>query len=313
MRHEHNRLVVITGTGVSLYSAGFPDQPGTDVAGWPGLLNSGVEYCRANGLIGHEGDNIVRQQIASGSTTFLIDAAGMIHKWLSARSGARYFWMKDSVGRLKLHDSSLIKAIQALGGVMATLNYDKLQHLATGRPEVHWRQRDKIDGYLRSGSKEFILHLHGCWEELDSVVLDQPSYTLIANDPEMRQVMHDFARWKTILFIGCGTTFADPNFDALIKWCEGSLKDAKFRHFILCRQDDEAPMRESLKPYGFLEPLPYGADYADLVPFLSDLAKDSGAKTAAANPPIATTGAVASPSIPNAQKPSDIWKQQTQG
>jgi hypothetical protein len=306
-------LVIITGTGVSLQSVGYPSQPGTDVAGWPGLLESGVVYCENHRLVSSKGAAIARLLINSPDTTEdLIDAAQKIHGWLEPRTNARIHWIKETIGRLRLYDPSLITAIQNLGGLIATLNYDGLLHEVTKRQPVHWKEQDKIDAHIRTESRDYILHIHGHWEALDSMVLDRTSYDEISKSDKMQQLMQRFARWHTMLFIGCGDTFLDPNFYTLIKWCNTALNGASHRHFILCRQCEEPHFIEMLKPYGFLEPLVYGDSFTDLVPFLNELSNESGTRAAAANPPISFKPTAPAMGSNNIQKASDIWKLQTQ-
>lgn len=308
-----NNLVIVTGTGVSLQSVGYPDQPGTVVAGWPGLLESGVVYCEKHGLVSPNGAEIARLLISKAeSPEDLIDAAQRIHGWLATQTNARLYWTKETIGKLRLHDPSLILAIQNLGGLITTLNYDGLLHEVTKRPPVHWREQDKIDRHIRSESLDYILHIHGHWETIDSMVLDRTIYDEISKNDKMQQVMHRFARWHTMLFIGCGDTFLDPNFCTLIKWCNTALNGSTHRHFILCRQCDEQNFIEMLKPYGFLQPLVYGTEFTDLVPFLYKLAIDSGTRAAAANPLISPASAGPPLGNTNIQKASDIWKLQTQ-
>lgn len=304
-------LVIVTGSGVSLQSV-YPAQPGTDVAGWAGLLESGVAYCEKHGLVTSKGATIARLLINSPDTTEdLVDAAQKIHGWLATQTNARLYWIKETIGKLRLHDPSLILAIQNLGGLITTLNYDGLLHEVTKRPPVHWKEQDKIDGHIRTGSLDYILHIHGHWGTIDSMVLDRTSYDEISKSDKMQQVMQRFARWHTMLFIGCGDTFLDPNFHTLIKWCNKALNGSSHRHFILCRQCDEQHFIKMLKPYGFLQPLVYGTAFKDLVPFLNELAIESGTKATIANPPISPASG---PEVGdgNIQKASDIWKLQTQ-
>lgn len=306
-------LVIVTGTGVSLQSVGYPGQPGTDVAGWPGLLESGVVYCEKHCLTTPKGAAIARLQIHKPDTTEdLIDAAQSIHRWLAKQTNARLYWIKETIGNLRLHDASLILAIQNLGGLITTLNYDGLLHEVTKRPPVHWKEQNKIDGHLRTGSLDYILHIHGHCETIESMILDRTSYDEISKSDKMQQVMQRFARWHTMLFIGCGDTFLDPNFNTLIKWCNKALNGSSHRHYILCRQCDELNFIKMLKPYGFLQTLVYGTAFTDLVPFLNELSIDSGARAAAANPPISAAPTDIAVGNTNIQKASDIWKLQTQ-
>jgi hypothetical protein len=311
LRGEYNRLVVVTGTGVSLASCGQGKEAATSIAGWPGLLTSGLEYCRKYSLVGEEGESILLQQIESRKSTHLIHAASVLHKWMQKRSNGRYHWMQSTVGQLKVTDSKLIHAIQKLGGLISTLNYDSLLTQVTGRKAVNWRQREPTDTYLRTQANDLIYHIHGYWEQVDSVVLDTASYDAIVADQEVRQVMEYFARARTLLFIGCDSTFFDPNFQALLEWGEVMLRGAKYKHFVLCRESELTRMRAALSQYGFLEPLSYGANYDDLTPFLENLATDSGSAATAASPVTAPPAPASTPGE-NVQRPADLWKRRTQ-
>lgn len=308
-----NDLVVVTGTGVSLQSVGYPNQPGTTVAGWPGLLESGVLYCERHNLVAPKGAAIARLQIESPDTTEdLIDAAQKIHGWLSKQTNARRYWIKETIGNLRLHDNALIAAIQKLGGLITTLNYDGLLQEVTKLQPIHWKEQDKIDAHIRTNSRDYILHIHGHWKTIDSMVLDRTSYEEISSSDKMQQLMQRFARWHTMLFIGCGDTFLDPNFCTLINWCNKALNGASHRHFILCRVCDEQHLIEILKPYGFLQTLVYGEEFSDLVPFLNSLADDSGRGAVVANPPYSAQTELSTGVNVNIKRAADIWKLRTQ-
>ena len=151
------KLVVVAGTGVSLQSLGGPTHhPEAVVAGWSGLLESGVKYCEKYGLVKPKGAAIARLQINEpDSPDDFINAAQSIHNWMSSRTNARLHWIRDTIGKLTLIDPTLISAIQSLGGLITTINYDGLLHEVTKRPPVHWREQDKIDKYIRSGSLDW--------------------------------------------------------------------------------------------------------------------------------------------------------------
>ena len=162
--------------------------------------------------------------------------------------------MKESIGQLKVRNPALLRAIRGLGGLISTLNYDSLPEQVTGRPPVHWRQQTEITRYIRDHSKEFILHLHGHWEKPNSIVLDRRSYEEIASDLNMQDLLRRFARFETLLFVGCEKTFGDPNFKTLLKWAHKALEGVDHRHFILCRDSDEQSVLVSLQPHGYLAP-----------------------------------------------------------
>lgn len=297
----NRRLVVITGAGVSLHTIGHPG-PGTDVASWPGLLRHGLDYCLARHLITKAAAKVVKAQIKEGSANSLIDAAQKIHDCLDQRVDARLFWMRETIGQLKVKDAALITAIRDLGGLIATLNYDQLTEDVTGRSFLHWRQQAEITRKMRNRERDYILHIHGRWDDPGSIVLDRKSYEEIVNNSQMRGLLGRFARFETILFVGCGETFFDPNFQSLLDWAQDALSGFEHRHFVLCRQCEEPDFYKKLKPHGHLEPLVYGQAYADLLPFLDKLASEGGA------------GAASVPAVPTGPKlltPAEVWKRQS--
>src|SRR5438067_12780177 len=86
-RIRTSELVVVAGTGVSLYSVGYPRIDNTAVAAWPGLLEHGLDYCKRHDLLGDDDADVVELQLKKGTARHLIDAAGQIHEWLDRKVG----------------------------------------------------------------------------------------------------------------------------------------------------------------------------------------------------------------------------------
>lgn len=299
-----SRLVVVTGTGVTLQSVGHP-APGTDVASWPGLLANGLQRCRAAHLIDEDDAKVVEFLIQQKKSDYFIQAASKIHESLDKQSNGRLWWMKESIGRLKVSDPRLIKAILALNGLVATLNYDTTINQVSGLPALHWKQQNEID--KRINDRDFTLHLHGCVDDIESIILDHKSYEMISNHEQMHDLLRRFSRWETMLFIGCRQTFLDPNFQALLSWAQKGLLGLEARHFVLCRSGEEIDILKELRDHGYLTTLVYGDDHADLAPFLEQLATDAFGVTAYANPPTLPKAPVTPPSS-NVRKPAELWK-----
>jgi hypothetical protein len=307
IRAQPSRLVVVTGTGVTLQSVGYP-APGTAVAGWPGLLADGLERCRKLQLIDDVDARIVSLQIAGPKAEHFVQAAQKIHECLAKRVNERQWWMKETIGSLKVTDPRLIKAVLALDGLVTTLNYDNTIQQVSGRPALHWKQQNEITKRIRSRSTEFTLHLHGVFEDLDSVVLDHTSYQAISKNVQVHDLLRQFARFETMLFIGCRQTFLDPNFQTLLDWAQIGLLGLESRHYVLCRASEETDIVRELQPHGYLTPLVYGDDYPELAPFLEQLAIEARGAAAAANPPTLPKAPTAEATPGNVLKPSDIWK-----
>jgi len=188
------------------------------VASWVGLLQHGLEYCKRHALIEHDDTEIIELQLKKPSTANLIDAARQIYEWLDRRKGnARYNWLQESIGQLKVRDPALIRALTGLGGLMATLNYDSLHTDVTGRTPLHWQQLIEVDDHVHRKSKEFIFHMHGWWKHPESIVLDHKSYYAIASNREMGELMREFARFRSLMFVGMRWNFFRSQFSNAAK------------------------------------------------------------------------------------------------
>ncbi|MGJ8673316.1 SIR2 family NAD-dependent protein deacylase [Rubritalea sp.] len=310
-----NGLVVVIGAGVSLQSVGHPGQS-TDVAGWPGLLTHGVEHCLKHQLLVADEANLVREQIRigtnNGKTDYLIEAAQRIHDSLDKRTNGRYWWLHDSIGQLTVKEPRLIRAIQGMGGLVTTLNYDSLVEDVTEWRPIEWHQRTEVTRCMHDRERDVVLHLHGFWKNPDSIILDRLSYEKISVHEDTRDLLRDFSRNYTLLFVGCGDTFFDPNFQTLLRWARDALQGVQHRHYILCRQSDEPGLFNSLQEHGYLDTLVYGDSYDSLSPFLEEIGKESGTSSEATNPPLVPVTGLKADSISKPLKPFDIWKLQTQ-
>lgn len=306
-----NGLVVVAGAGVSLQSVGHP-APLSDVAGWPGLLRHGVVHCLKQQLLDSDEAHLVRQQIdigiKPGKTGYLIEAAQRIHDSLEKQSAGRYWWLHDSIGQLQVKDPRLIRAIQGLGGLVTTLNYDNLIEQVTIGRTIEWHQHAEVTRCVHAREKDVVIHLHGFWKTPDNIILDRLSYEKIKNDREACERLRTFARDFTMLFVGCGNTFFDPNFETLLGWAKEALRDVQHRHYVLCQQAEEPKLFSSLQAHGYLTSLVYGDDYADLSPFLEAIGRESGASSTAINPSVVPVPSTTT----KPQRPADRWKLQSQ-
>jgi hypothetical protein len=271
------RVVTIAGTGLSVAACRNQKVEGFKVATWTGLLEHGVKHCKDIGVADEDDVGLLIQQIRSGKTNFLISAAEDVSNRMKAKSeGVFRGWLKDTIGKLKIEDHTIVEALVALPGVLATLNYDNLLEDATGRHAVTWLKPDDVQDVLTRVDTEGILHLHGWFKEPESVVLGLSSYLAVKDHPHAKTVLNLFTIDHMLLFVGCGDTVLDPNFARLIEWGKEALKDIAPRHYLLCRTSEITDFQKKLSAAPWLQPLDYGADYGDLVPFLRALTPTSG-------------------------------------
>lgn len=271
---ESGRAVVIAGTGVSVAACGNQLVNGFPVATWTGLLRHGVWYCREiEHVITDNMAEILTQQIDSKEVDLMISAAETIIKRLmNKKDGIYRQWLKDSLGKLEVCQPDVPEALNRLGGVLATLNYDSLLEKQLQREAVTWQQSDKV-GEVLWVERSAVLHLHGYYEEPESVILGVGDYEKVKNDLYGETLLRLFTLDRTMIFVGCRDTVEDPNFSHLITWACEALKDVGHRHFILCRESEVEVIRAKLqqKNAHWLYPVAYGKDYSDLAPYLHKL------------------------------------------
>ncbi|MEY4178706.1 MAG: hypothetical protein RLY70_2280, partial [Planctomycetota bacterium] len=118
------------------------------------------------------------------------------------------------------------------------------------------------------GDDRRVLHLHGHWDEPDSVVLGIRSYEDVKNNEHTQAVMRALAMRHSLMLVGCGDEGTnDPNFGPFLTWLKAIETSAgvEHRHYRLVRA------RDRFEPLGRLFPLVYGDEYADLPGFLARL------------------------------------------
>ncbi|MCB1826314.1 MAG: HEAT repeat domain-containing protein [Candidatus Competibacteraceae bacterium] len=267
------QVVVVTGTGVSVAVCEDQQVDGFSVATWTGLLKHGVHFCQhTESTLNAKEAKAVLGQIRVGETDFLVAAAELVTERLRGkRPGAFRGWLKDSVGKLAPTQPDIIKTLASWPVKLTTLNYDHLLEAVTSRPSLTWQDRDKIEEILRYGG-DAVIHLHGDFDRPESVILGLSSYAKVVNDSHTQAVLQLFTLGRTLLFVGCGGTFQDPNFSRLIEWGREALKDSTARHFVLCRKSEKAKFVELQKTAPWLYPIVFGAKHEDLLPFLRGLA-----------------------------------------
>ena len=267
-------VVTVTGTGVSVAACGNQEIDGFKVATWTGLIAHGLKHCMDLGLVDQHELEDLESKLEATDVGAMVEVAELVTKRLMRRSRGTYLgWLKDTVGSLTPSEPEILKAIHAIPGLTATLNYDDLLEKATARVSCTWTNSEGIQGVLRREGPASILHLHGCWNEPESVVFGLGSYNQVKDHSHTQALLRHLLLGCTVLFVGCGSTFADPNFSSLIEWGKEALKDVAPRHFLLCRSSELKRFQVELAGAPWLQLVAYGDYHSDLLPFLTDLAE----------------------------------------
>ncbi|MCA1569057.1 MAG: SIR2 family protein [Chloroflexi bacterium] len=247
---------------------------GSDVAGWTGLLKSGVRRC---GDI--DADMTERQaerlygQIADGDVEDLLAVGTQVMRRLSKKPGAYQAWLEDSVGRLRADEQGnrLFEAIDALATAIVTTNYDDLLEEATGRTMVVWNDSKKLQR-AASALVRHVFHIHGHYSEPDSIILGYTSDAGATHDVAAQVLFKSLAFANSLLYVGVGSAMDGQNLNALRGWITNHLPDSPFGNFrLVC--GDELEVVRRFHAGDRIEPVVYGREHKDLAPFLRALAE----------------------------------------
>lgn len=265
---HRNELVVVIGTGVSLALT----NGNVPALSWKGLVADGFAYGVLKGVITDKQSNTWKSQLNSDDLDDLLGAAEFMARKLGSPDGNIYSrWLESVFKSVKPAASNkmadAIKAIHKAGIPLCTLNYDTLLERITGLPEININEASKVNYWMRRENTG-ILHLHGSWNSPNTCVLGIRDYESTLNDDVRDLIQRSLGAFKRFLFIGCGDTFADPNFTALIQWLRVKMKAATPQHFALVSDGDFAARHADPTWHGFVEPISYGSNHDDLPVFL---------------------------------------------
>lgn len=278
---QSRKLVAIIGIGVSRQVAKPLVLDGFEVVTWLGLIGHGIQRCLTLGAIDQkEADNLTLMA-GFDNVDHLIHVAETITRKLKGLSlGAYQKWLNETVGILEVGTPRLVEALVKITAFIASLNYDTLPEQVTQRASVSWNRPDRVSQIVNGKQvhaagrdRDAILHPHGCWDDGDSVVLGTSSYREVTGNSHAQAIQLLFAVGHTMVFIGCGSTFDDPNFSQFIPAATAILKDTTMSHFVLCRTSEVESWKGKA---AWLHPIAYGDKYEDLAPFLEGLAKYGG-------------------------------------
>lgn len=272
---NNKSLVIVVGAGVTLNATATRSGDTLPELSWKGLIQNGLDYLVADGHV-KENDRSLKfaREIVEdpeSKPNELLQAAGILTEFLE-NDGHLPTWLHDTFGRLSeqvRHPAILdvLKSFHDKGARLLTTNYDDL--LEEGYCNLHRIRRTNRDELLKFQSRDLrgVVHVHGSFYDPTDVILNTTDYYKIKTSDDVQGLLTTLWNTCTILFVGCGSGLEDPNFDALLKWACEHHKNVHKRHCILVRTGDSVNAPPLLR-------LQYGADYADLVPFLQRVLED---------------------------------------
>lgn len=274
------RAVIVVGAGVSKAVARVPD--------WLGAVGSAIDHLDGIGTATAEDVAALRSEFAVADTPgALIACAERVRSLLtgdSPHSGEFAAWLQHTFDVPLPPDAALLRAILGLPATLfATTNYDKLLSRARGGLEaVSWRDPHRLQLALEQGNR--VVHLHGEWDDPDSVVFGIGDYGRVVANPAYQAFLRALWLDRTLVFVGASFDgLRDPDFLSLLEWAAATFPHATNRHFALVRAGTYTPAQASeFLTRWRIQLVPYGERYEDLGPFLERLAP---AVPSAAPPP----------------------------
>ncbi|MDA1048967.1 MAG: SUMF1/EgtB/PvdO family nonheme iron enzyme [Planctomycetota bacterium] len=258
---ERRQLVLFVGSGVSLAT-------NDKSLSWRGLIESGIRQCRAIGAPEQWYQAVASQIQLTSFPDMLLAAAELVHNRLSENGGGELArWLRVTFEPLEPENHAVIHALAALDLPLLTTNYDDLIEKATSLKYITWKEARHVARFVR-GDDRRVLHLHGHWDQPESVVLGIRSYEAVKHSVHTQAVMQALAMTNSLLFVGCGEEgMSDPNFANFLSWLEAveTAAGVEHRHYRLVRRQD------AFEPRGRLFPIVYGDSYDDLPEFLAML------------------------------------------
>jgi hypothetical protein len=261
------KLIIITGAGTSIALA----DPAEPAKNWKQLIASGLQAANLKGKISEAQFARWTDALQSNDMDELLATAEFISAKLGGPKGILYTrWLEETFENMKVKaglERDAFHKIAQRAIPISTLNYDNLLEQATGLHGINYTDSTKTMGWARREEKA-IFHLHGVWNDPASCILGIRDYERAVKDEFREALQRGLTSFNRLLFIGCGDTFNDPNFAALLTWMRKVLQGAGLQHFALVRDDEVSKRHADELWQGFIGPIGYGASHDDLPGFL---------------------------------------------
>lgn len=262
---EKQEIIIVAGAGLSI---GLSNRK---LPSWPDLISSGLNYCEKKGFISSEKNLTWQSHLKSDDIDELLSAAEFMSRKIgSPKSDLYERWLQDTFSAARAENNELANSLRILyqaGVPICTLNYDTLLEEATGAFPINSNDVNLTTAWLRR-ENQGIVHLHGIWTEAESCILSIRDYQTTINNQTRDLIQRSMGAFKRLLFVGCGSTLADPNFSSLIKWLRENLGAASLQHYALVRSSEIKNYHTDSSWQGFVEPVGFGDNFTDLAPFI---------------------------------------------
>lgn len=263
--------ILVVGTGMSM---GLTNGKYSQL-NWTGLIRSGFQYAVEIGKISQsKADTWLPLLEVEPTTSDLLHVAGFLSDSLSKGGGFDYTkWLRKEFSEVEIHNQALANTVRALadaGVKICTLNYDSLLESVTSLSPVYMTDSEEVIEWFNDERKG-ILHLHGHWKKPNTCILSSQDYKTTIQDSTRNFLQQHLTVFGKLVFVGCGGTFEDPNFDKTLGWLRDELKSTKHSTFALVKNSEVTARKADAAWKNIVEPIGFGRDHSTLGTFLDGL------------------------------------------
>jgi SIR2-like domain len=220
-------LCLLVGTGLTIAATGDPADS------WAELIKRGAAACEENGRRDRAWVDRVAADVDTGEVGDLLAAAEKVTYGLGGRrSGPFYEWLSETVGSVRPKHLELLDQVKRVAGhkdvTVLTTNYDSLLSDHLGIRPVTWRAELPVlqDAFVDHRQRA-VIHIHGHWPELSSVVFGAGSYESLRTDPHAPFFLRQAFLANTVATVGVGAGLTDPTFRFLLDWAATAVGDTR--------------------------------------------------------------------------------------
>jgi hypothetical protein len=233
------------------------------------LIQNGLDYLVSEGYVDkpNRRTKSAYEALEDPEVDGLLDAANILSSQIK-QHGQYSTWL-ESVFKSLSHEIrypdllTVLKALHERGATLLTTNYDDILEKYYYLQRVGRSNKDDVSRFRR-GDLNGVFHIHGSYHDSHEVVLDTRDYYEVKHSDNVQDLLRSYLQDKTILFIGCGSTLMDPNFEELLRWASERHENIPNRHCLLIRDDDSLTCKPLIR-------VKYGPRHEDLVGYLTRL------------------------------------------
>ena len=203
-------LCLLIGTGLTIAATGDPSNS------WSELIKRGAAACEENGRRDRAWVERVAADVDTGEIGDILAAAEKVTYGLGGQESEQFYeWLTETVGSVQPKHLELLDQVKRLAShgrvTVVTTNYDSLMSDHLGIRPVTWRAAPPVlkDAYV-DHRKQAVIHVHGHWPDLPSIVFGAASYASLRAHPSALEFLKQALLANTVVTMGVGAGLDRP-------------------------------------------------------------------------------------------------------